>query len=168
MTLTVKPVHPTTILSWFDMTALFIERGWSVLPLQAKSKIPATRLVPKGYLSASSDPAKIERWFADESLNLGVACIQSGLVVIDIDNGEMIPEATETYTVKTERGFHLYYLAKEGVTYASKLREGVDVKHKGYVVAPPSVHPSGSMYQLLNDMEPQQLPKAIASQIERV
>jgi hypothetical protein len=150
------------------MTALFIERGWSVLPLQAKSKIPATRLVPKGYLSASSDPAKIERWFADESLNLGVACIQSGLVVIDIDNGEMIPEATETYTVKTERGFHLYYLAKEGVTYASKLREGVDVKHKGYVVAPPSVHPSGSMYQLLNDMEPQQLPKAIASQIERV
>jgi hypothetical protein len=149
------------------MTALFIERGWSVLPLQAKSKIPATRLVPKGYLSASSDPEKIERWFADESLNLGIACIQSGLVVIDIDNGEMIPEASETYTVKTERGFHLYYLAKEGVTYAGKLRDGVDVKHKGYVVAPPSVHPSGSRYKLLNDMEPTPLPEAIAKQIER-
>jgi hypothetical protein len=149
------------------MTALFIERGWSVLPLQAKSKIPATHLVPKGYLSATSNPDKIERWFADESLNVGIACVQSGLVVIDIDDGEMIPEATETYTVKTARGFHLYYLAKEGVTYAGKLREGVDVKHKGYVVAPPSIHPSGAKYEVVNDIEPQLLPKSIASQIER-
>lgn len=149
------------------MTALFIERGWSVLPLLTNSKIPETRLVPKGYLSASSDPSKIERWFADESLNVGIACVQSGLVVIDIDDGEMIPEATETYTVKTARGFHLYYLAKEGVTYAGKLREGVDVKHKGYVVAPPSIHPSGTRYEVLNDIEPQALPKSIALQIER-
>lgn len=149
------------------MTALFIEKGWSVLPLLAKSKIPATRLVPKGYLSATSDLKKIENWFADDSLNVGIACVQSGLVVIDIDNDEMIPEATKTYTVKTPRGFHLYYLAKEGVTYAGKLREGVDVKHKGYVVAPPSIHPTGARYEVLNDIEPQALPKSIASQIER-
>jgi hypothetical protein len=149
------------------MTALFLERGWSVLPLQARSKIPATKLVPKGYLSASSDPAKIERWFQDESLNLGIACIQSGLVVIDIDDDEMLAEATDTYTVKTPRGFHLYYLAESGVTYAGKLRDGVDVKHKGYVVAPPSIHPSGESYQLLNDMEPQPLPESIKRQIKR-
>lgn len=149
------------------MKNLVLEKGWSVLPLQTKSKVPATHLVPKGYLSATSNPEQIKRWFSNDSLNVGIACVQSGLVVIDIDNGEMIPEATDTFTVKTARGFHLYYRAKVGVGYAGKLRDGVDVKHKGYVVAPPSIHPSGARYEILNDIEPQPLPEAIASKIER-
>jgi hypothetical protein len=35
---------------------------------------------------------------------------------------------------------------------------GIDIKHKGYVVLPPSIHPNGTQYQVINDVTPVDLP----------
>lgn len=44
-------------------------------------------------------------------------------------------------------GAHLYYRAPEHGAIVSSLGPGVDVKLRGYVVAPPSLHPSGERYE---------------------
>jgi len=42
----------------------------------------------------------------------------------------------------------IYYYASSEMSFPGKYREGVDIKWNGYVVAAPSVHPSGSIYQV--------------------
>ena len=150
-----------------DEIISFTRRGWALLPLAKRSKEPNTYLAHKGYLSASKDIKQITEWFAATENNVGIACQASGLVVLDIDNGEIPIEATETYTVKTRRGWHLYYLAEPNTDYVAKYGDNIDVKHKGYVVAPPSIHPNGFHYWVVDDQEPQPLPAAIAAKIAR-
>lgn len=51
-------------------------------------------------------------------------------------NGWTMPQ---TYTVKTPSGgLHFYFKARLGAVYPGKLCPGVDLKSKGYVMAPPS------------------------------
>ena len=94
-------------------------------------------------------------------MNIAVATgSRSGIVVIDVDEeaGESslrklekkhgaLPETIETIT---GRGRHLWFRAPDGVVTrnsAGKLGKGIDVRGEGgYVVAPPSVHPSGRAY----------------------
>ena len=48
-----------------------------------------------------------------------------------------LPQYSETYTVKTKRGFHLYFRTSERVP--SHQFEGGDIKgEKSYIIAPPS------------------------------
>ena len=57
--------------------------AWAVLPL--RGKVPA---IPKGrgYLDATTDPATISRWWREyPDANVGVSCIGSNLVVLDVD-----------------------------------------------------------------------------------
>jgi hypothetical protein len=129
--------------------------GWHLVPLLPSSKVPAAKLAPRGHLSATTDTTVVERWLEQiDGLNLGVACEQSGLVVIDVDyryGGEqafrnhrhLLPD---TYQVETGDGFHLYYRAPRGLHLRGKLTEGIDVKYRGYVVAAGSVHPNGTVY----------------------
>jgi hypothetical protein len=35
---------------------------------------------------------------------------------------------------------------------------GIDIKHKGYVVLPPSIHPNGTVYEVINNVDPVELP----------
>jgi hypothetical protein len=134
--------------------------GWFVLPLTPKDKTPFTRLAPRGFRSASDDPKQIVSWFAKRpDLNIGIACAMSGLVVYDIDfrNGGSIDGLDPTLIVQTGNGFHYYYQANAGFTYPGKLRNGIDIKWNGYVVAAPSIHPSGYKYQRVSDLMPQKL-----------
>jgi hypothetical protein len=43
--------------------------------------------------------------------------------------------------------------------FKGKLMSGIDIKHKGYVVLPPSIHPSGTQYKIVNDVAPVDLPE---------
>jgi hypothetical protein len=65
---------------------------------------------------------------------------------------------SNTHTVKTDNGFHFYYRADKSKQFKGKLIPGIDIKHKGYVVLPPSIHPNGSIYQVINDVDPVELP----------
>lgn len=130
-----------------------------VFPLAPRSKVPLSRLVPNGFLGASVDPETIARWWRQvPDANIGIACAPSGFVVVDVDprNGgdetfgalqrELGP-MPPTWTDLTPGNGQHYYLRDCVGEYVASLGPGVDVKYRGYVVAPPSVHPSGGIYQ---------------------
>src|SRR5512146_3344026 len=59
------------------------DRNWYVFPLRPGSKEPAT---PHGFKDATIQRGEIQAWWASiPEANLGLACGQSGLTVIDID-----------------------------------------------------------------------------------
>lgn len=126
--------------------------------------------MPHGKKDATTDPALIAHWFPpDTDRNVAILTGErSGLVVVDVDtrnDGEAgFARLERTYGTlpETKRaktgggGFHLYFLLPPG---AEELRDhthvagfqGVDLKADGYVVAPPSLHPSGDAYVWEND-----------------
>ncbi len=145
----------------------YIERGFAVLPLKPRSKIPATR---HGKKDASNDPAQTAAWFSPSTnANIGILTGErSGLLVVDVDprnDGEAgvermaraYGELPSTLRAKTGGGgYHLYYRVPAGTDRLSDRPNaagfrGVDIKADGYVVAAPSVHPSGAQYEWEGD-----------------
>ena len=139
--------------------------GFLVLPLRVRGKVPLTA---NGVRDATAD-LDVVAWWARTwpSANLGVACgLESGLVVIDLDGaggregyGALLaehgppsvnPRLPDGASVRTGSGWHLWLAWPEGRVVrnsAGKLARGVDVRGAGgFVVAPPSVHPSGRVY----------------------
>lgn len=144
------------------------QKGWWLMPLKPQSKEPCKSL-RHGYLDASNDLAKINKWFADTTRNIGLAVVQSNLVVLDFDIRNIASRtmwedyrrlcvASNTHTVKTDNGYHFYFKADQSKQFKGKLIPGIDIKHKGYVVLPPSIHPNGSVYEVINDVDPVELP----------
>lgn len=106
--------------------------------------------LPHGLHSASTDPARIQRWWVRwPQANVGIvtgAC--SGLLVVDLDAGARPDDLPTTRLVRTGQGLHIY-LAHPGfpVRNAVRLLPGLDVRgDDGMVVAPPSRHASGITY----------------------
>jgi hypothetical protein len=134
--------------------------GWQVFPLRPRSKVPMTR---RGFHDASCDRVQVARWWDGmPAANLGVACGASGLLVVDLDGDEAAGlwanlvarngghEPTLHATTGTFGGRHVYFAAPPGglPNTAGKLGAGIDTRGTGgYVVAPPSVHPSGRRYR---------------------
>jgi hypothetical protein len=146
-----------------DSALAYARRGWSVIPLWAREKRPLIPWAP--YQRHRSDEAEIRRWFRRwPSANVGVVTgAISSLVVIDVDplhGGDHSLEALEqahgalpdTIRAATGGGGLHVYLAHPGGLVANKvgLVAGIDVRGDGgFVVAPPSVHPSGRRYAWL-------------------
>ncbi|NIS63386.1 MAG: AAA family ATPase, partial [Proteobacteria bacterium] len=78
----------------------------------------------------------------------------------------------QTPSVKTGKGYHYYYRYKEGVRSFQKRDNlpGIDLRGDGgYVVAPPSIHPSGGIYQWvegkgLEDIPLAELPECVLAE----
>jgi len=149
----------------------YAAKGWAVLPLKPKMKDPHFDLVKGAYLGATTDTKLIDFWFdVDPKANIGIACVTSGLVVLDVDfrnGGKYFDEMGETYTVKTGDGFHYYYKIDQGLSLKGSIGDGIDVKYKGYVAAAPSIHPNGAIYQVVLDIEPIALPEAILEMVQK-
>ena len=64
-----------------------------------------------------------------------------------------------THVVATHDGYHIYFYVPKPMQFKGKLISGIDIKHKGYVVLPPSIHPSGTPYKIVNDVAPVDLPE---------
>lgn len=154
-----------------DAAHSYIERGWHVLACQPKGKDPYFPLAPRAYLSATDSHYDIDEWFDQKpNINIGIAAIQSGLIIVDLDHRsfeDQIPwdledrlaEEAPTYTVKTGDGWHLYYSDPGNLPrIPGKIGPGIDIKYKGYVVAAPSTHPSGTTYQTTSDITPAPFP----------
>ena len=148
--------------SIFLKTALdFAERGIPTFPLKGKEP-----LTPHGFKDATTDPRRLHMWgnrFPDANIGIPTGSI-SGIVVVDLD--KETPEAIEiwnslpeTVETRTHRGRHRYYrVPKDAKVRSRKLTPDLDLKADGgYVVAPPSVHPSGARYRWmpgLSEMAP--------------
>lgn len=157
-------------LSW---ALAYARRGWAVFPLRPGGKEPLT---PHGFKDAMTDEATIRRWWATwADANVAIATgSPSGLVALDNDprNGgdESLHDLVarygplpDTVTALTGGGgSHDYFAAPPGVTIRSrKLAPGLELKAEGgYVVAPPSLHPSGRRYEWEVGRSPADLPLA--------
>ncbi len=121
-----------------------------------------------GFYAATTDPDRIAAMLAAHPA--GLLAIRtgavSGVAVVDIDprnGGRVDPDLMPpTRTVRTgSDGWHLYY-RHPGEPLGSKVsgHPGVDLKADGgYVVAPPSVHPStGRPYRRVGDRAVVEMP----------
>lgn len=125
--------------------------GWPVLPVLPRGKRPAHG---QGIEHATTDPERIEAWFrATPGANVGVRLDVPGLVAVDIDprNGgplQLVNELPPTLTAVTGGGGrHLLYRIQDGARPPGKFSQGVDIKHRGYIVCEPSTHSSGGSYK---------------------
>lgn len=116
-------------------------RGWHVFPAAPGGKRPALR--DSWQQLATTDTARIGRWWRRIPYNIAIACGPSGLVVLDLDvpghgkpqpaqaqgpgpggaeelarlcreHGEPVPDRTFTVTTPSQ-GRHLYFTAPNGI-----------------------------------------------------
>ncbi len=127
----------------------YAARGWPVLPIKPGTKVPDGALAPRGVLDATADERVLRIWFADHpKLGVAIATGAPGPDVLDVDDPEGAPAEVERLpapAVSSSRGIHLYFTGTDQRTI--KLPYG-ELRRKGsYVLAPPTVHPSGETYR---------------------
>ena len=165
----------------------YARQGWPVLPLhsiragrcscgrdcgRAAGKHPRT---PHGSSDASVDEAVIRAWWARwPAANLGVATGSvSGLLVLDVDPAHGGDESLEALVARHGSparapmsltgggGRHLLF-AHPGFLVPSRCGApgpGLDVRGDGgYIVAPPSRHRSGRLYEWEASSHPDEVP----------
>jgi Bifunctional DNA primase/polymerase, N-terminal len=135
----------------------YAARGWMVFPIRPRTKLPAT---PRGFYDATTNPAKLQRWFAHYDHNIGIRTgIASGICVIDIDGAAGAATLRDlgnrhgclppTLTAITPNGRHLWFRLDEPLPSSnSRIGNHIDVKADGgFIICPPSQHPSGDFYR---------------------
>ena len=151
---TVLPDCRQDLLNVADLMA----RGWSIIPLKPRSKVPAVEWKQFQHRLATFE--ELEAWFATPGYNIGIVTGKpSGIFVIDADSPEAISWALRNLPpcnlrVRTAKGLHLYYPFSGDVRLLNKTRLKVDgrtleldVRAQGaYIVGPGSIHPSGHIY----------------------
>lgn len=132
-----------TALTW-------VNDGFAVIPIRYYSKRPM--ITWEEYQNKLPTQYELLQWFPSEMRNIGLIT-GNGLVVIDFDIQEVFDYwyslfPIKTYMVKTRRGVHVYIKTQEPAkNYHNDL---LDVKaERGYVLVPPSIHPSGYQYRVL-------------------
>lgn len=157
----------------------YAQRGWYVFPIHSIDNGECTcgkigcsdagkhPKVFRGLKEATRDLDKIEDWFGGtEKSNIGIVTGEiSGITVIDIDVGEgkggaeswaeLIKEKGEPETLMSQTGsggMHVIFQYNSSLKTASNvLGKGIDSRNDGgYIVAPPSVHRSGGVYEWIN------------------
>lgn len=141
----------------------YASRGWPVFRL-TNYKTPFKG--SHGHLDATTDRATIEQWWTEKpGACIGLATGQ--LIALDPDGAGSLERLAaigaphggwpRTLTAKTPRGFHIYYLAPQGVEIRSyneprkkKGDPGIDIKGRGgYTMLPPS---KSGQYQWISEV----------------
>jgi hypothetical protein len=135
-----------------------------------------THVLCHGLYAATSDPDRVARWWARRpQANIG-ARVPRSLLVLDIDprhggqarlaqlEGEhgALPPTRVSISGRGDGGRHCWYLHPGGRLSAARLGAGLDLKtHNGYVLLPPSRHPTtGRPYQWADPaVDPAPLPR---------
>jgi hypothetical protein len=188
MPTTVFPTESLLVLNTMSLARAahtYAEQGIPVFPLVPRDKAPR---VPQGFYRATKDLEQIDAWWSRwPTSNIGIATGKpSGFWVLDIDPrhgglsslelldrqardwGALIPLHQTLRQLTGGGGIHLVYQMPEfprGIdppNGAFADYQGIDLKKTGgYVVAPPSIHPSGMAYQWQDDARPEPFPGAV-------
>jgi Bifunctional DNA primase/polymerase, N-terminal/Primase C terminal 1 (PriCT-1)/AAA domain len=144
----VTQVYPNAVEA---AAVAYRRRGWSSIPLKMRSKAPQLQ---KGHPFLSRKPTN-EEFARFDFHNVGIVTGKpSGVIVLDDDdggetlrkNGWHIPA---TPTVRTRRGHQYYFRCPDrGFPTFDVVVKCLEVRGDGaYVAAPPSLHPSGDLYE---------------------
>jgi len=147
-------------------------QGWLVFPLRPRDKRPMANAdydleadALGGFTLATRVPDVVAGWWRRwPDANIGCRPGPSGFVVLDLDgpDGEaaaqrlgLLAEPTlEVATGREDGGRHRWYRHPGGHVGNASLAPKLDVRaDTGYVVLPPSVHPSGRPYRWLGKLD---------------
>ena len=160
-----------------DQTSEYVDRGLSIIPLVPRGKTPLISALPlvhgkpswKPYQTKAATTEEVGLWYADHSPDMGGTGLNIGLVtgypgslclhVVDVDSSAQPPSlaACRTATVQTGReggGWHFYFKGPQGLPSGRYTIDGTSCEFKGvgsYVVAPVSVHASGTAYTFIEE-----------------
>ena len=148
-------------LSVLDFAKMYLGLGLSVIPIEYKGKRPLVKW--KEYQKRLPTEEEITKWFNNNTVNLGIVTgsVSRNLFVIDFDNREAYLDffndserreiEENTLVVNTARGVHVYLRSDKTIKCYRIEDKGFDIKGEGgYVVAPPSIHPSGVRYEFIS------------------
>lgn len=147
--------------------------GWSVLPVKPQEKRPLMQNWLQ-YTKSRASLDMIRTWF-DNLTGAGVGTVTgrvSNIVVLDVESTcpESIDSILRRYPTQLvsrtgSGGYHLYYQYPLNVNTISnrvRLFEGVDLRADGgFIVLPPTLHPSGGVYKWVNRGVPGAFPATL-------
>jgi KaiC/GvpD/RAD55 family RecA-like ATPase len=130
----------------------YVRRGWSVIPLKPKSKEPLIKWAE--YTERLPTDVELCEWFASSRNNLGIVTGRiSNFVVLDVDGQQGEQSAQEfalqsTTIALTGKGKQYFFRPPNNmIANAVRVRPGLDIRSdRGYICAPPSLHPNGKRY----------------------
>ena len=139
-------------ISLYERAKMWMDLGTVPIPLLYRSKKPRIRWQEYQGIVPSDD--ELRSWFSSRLTNMAVITGWHGLTVLDFDDMAVFDTwcsmfgIPDTFMVKTGRGVHAYYHIQEAPRTISLGK--IDIKGRwGYVLVPPSVHPSGAVYENL-------------------
>lgn len=159
-------------MNLIQISRYWLQLGIATIPIRYKDKRPSVNLLPDGkwerFKTELPSNTQLLVWFSSNLRNIGLVVGWNNLVVIDFDNqdvyskwllwvsrkgGYALEVANRTYQVITARGIHIYVYTKE--LELNRKLPGIDIKAQGgYVLIPPSIHPSGHIYKAINETAP--------------
>ena len=158
--------------SMLDEALRYAERGWPIFPCRPDKR----PLTPNGFKDASTDAAIIESWWKQwpDALIAAPTGEAIGAWVLDIDDAAAFHSLANDFAIpatrscRTGRGMHLYFAwdADEPVRNRLKCAElpGADIRGEGgYVILPPSLHPSGKRYDWERDEDASEAPSELVA-----
>lgn len=142
-----------------DLAVEYVNTGWSVLPVRPDEKRPFM----SNWLQYTKTRATLEtvnNWFT-QLKNAGVGVVTgkiSNMVVLDIENDCPYPieEILKKYPTQMvsrsgSGGYHLFYQYPQNIPRVSnrvRIFDGADLRADGgFIVLPPTKHPSGGYYE---------------------
>lgn len=155
-------------------------RGWPVFPCNPETKRPLTE---HGFKDASTNPAVIANWWKRwPSAMIAVPTGEAiGAWVLDVDDPAAFEAGCEIALPSTRRGntgkgYHLYFEWDPTTPIINAQRTskgwgipglpGADVRGQGgYVIVPPSIHPSGKPYAWASEEDLSEAPPELVKMI---
>jgi hypothetical protein len=145
-----------------EIVQFYLSEGLNVIPIKFREKTPLVEW--SRYQKERPIEGDIKKWFSGEvGINIAIVCgrISGNLIVVDFDDPKAYKKLfsgidRETLVVQTSRGLHVYFKTDYPInTFKVDIpRFGrIDVKGEGgYVLAPPSIHPSGKAYEFVSQI----------------
>lgn len=165
-----KDISCVNEMALAEAAEFYVSQGLKIFALAEKDKRPDGRVCPKGFKDATNDLTKVKSaWKRLPNLNIGIVTgKENGIVVVDIDGDvgkktwrNLIRQheyKSKTLKITTCKGCHLYFKYPSALRVIIKNRvrfvDGIDIRADGgYIVAAPSVHPSGKKYQVARPID---------------
>ena len=156
-----------------DQVKEYANHGWSILPVKPDEKRPYMQNWLQ-YTKERAGEQVLSGWFTHLS-GAGVGVVTgkvSGILVLDVEShcpqpieGILRKYPTNMVSRTGSGGYHLFYQYpsnKGRVSNRVRLFDGVDLRADGgFIVLPPTKHPSGGKYEWINKGMPSVFPSSI-------